>query len=151
MKTWLDKDSVFSHTGIIFEKGGGEMDQNSDQQAPPQLVIPAEVRTFLEGLVNDAGMTTLDEGMREEMVKELYARLDNYMTSAIVDNLPAEYLDAFIKMNEEKKPREEVEEFLKEHMPNATEVFAKAFADFRALYLGNVTVARNAPESTKAN
>lgn len=117
----------------------------------PKLEIPTEVRTFLEGLLNDAGMTTLDEGMHEEMVKELYARLDNYMTSVIVDNLPAEHLDAFIKMNEEKKPRNEVEQFLKEKMPNATEVFAKAFADFRDLYLGNVTVARNAPEPAKTS
>lgn len=125
-------------------------DQTTTQQAN-QLEIPSEVRTFLEGLLTDAGMTTLDEGMRGEMVKELYARLDNYMTSVIVDNLPAEHLDAFIKMNEEKKPRNEVEQFLKEKMPNTQEVFAKAFADFRDLYLGNVTVARNAPEPAKTS
>ena len=109
-----------------------------------KLEIPSEVRTFLEGLLQDAGMTTLDDQMREEMVKELYARLDSYITSVIVDNLPAEYLDAFIKMNEEKKPKAEIEQFLKEKMSNATEVLAKAFADFRGLYLSNVTATRNA-------
>lgn len=79
------------------------------------------------------------------MIKELYARLDNYLTSVIVDNMPPEHLDEFIKLNEEKKSREEVEGFLKGKMTNSAEVFARAFADFRELYLGNVTAAQNAP------
>lgn len=114
------------------------MDNTNDAQINP------DVRSFLENLLKDAGMT-LDDQMREEMIKELYARLDNYITTAIIDNLPAENLEEFIKMNEEKKSKEELEQFLKNKMPNAQEVFAKAFADFRALYLGNVAVARNAP------
>lgn len=115
-----------------------------------KLEVPSEIKTFLEGLLADAGMRALDEGMKEEMVKELYARLDNFITSIIVENLPPEHLDAFIKMSEEKKPREEVEGFLKEKLPNAPDVFAKALLDFRDLYLGNVTVARNAPQPSAA-
>lgn len=109
------------------------------------LEIPAEIRTFLEGLLQDTGMKTLDEEMKEEMIKELFARLDNYMTSVIIDNLPAEHLEPFTKMAEEKKSRQEMEDFLKANMPNATEVLARALIEFRELYLGNVTVARNAP------
>lgn len=97
-------------------------------------------------MLTDAGMTSLDTGMHEEMIKELYARLDNYLTSTIVDNLPPEHLETFIKMNEEKKSKPEIEQFLKEKMPNSQEVFAKAFIDFREEYLGNVTVHRNAPQ-----
>ena len=116
------------------------MDQN-------QLQIPAEIRAYLAGLLNDANMTTLDDTMREEMIKELYARLDNFITTAIIDNLPPEHMDAFIKLNEEKKPQPEIEAFLKEKMPNYQEVFAKAFAEFRDLYLGNVAVSRAAPKN----
>lgn len=112
-----------------------------DQQAQ----IPSEVRNFLEGLLKDSGMQFVSEEMKEEMIKELYARLDNYLTSVIVDNMPPEHLDEFIKLNEEKKSREEIEGFLKEKMPQSAEVFARAFADFRDQYLGNVTAARNAP------
>lgn len=110
-----------------------------------QTQIPPEVKNFLEGLLKDSGMQFTDEGMKEEMIKELYARLDNYLTSVIVDNMPPEHLDEFIKLNEAKKSREEIEGFLKEKMPNSADTFAKAFADFRELYLGNVTAARNAP------
>lgn len=109
------------------------------------LQIPPEIRTFLEGLLQDAGMTTLDDQMREEMIKELYARLDSFITSVIMENLPPEKLEEFTKMAEEKKTRQEMEEFLKAHVPNAAEVMAQAFIEFRNLYLGNVAVARNAP------
>lgn len=111
-----------------------------------QLTITPEVRTFLEGLLKDSGMTTLNDEMKEEMIKELYARLDNFMTSVLIDSLPPEHLETFIKMNEEKKSQPEVEAFLKEKVPNAAEILAKAFMDFREEYLGNVTTYRNAPQ-----
>ncbi len=113
-----------------------------------KLEIPAEVREFLEGILLDAKMTYADEAMHEELINELFARLDNYMTSVLVDCLPAEKLDEFIKMNGENKSREEVEEYIKNNVPNAQDVLTKAFMNFRDMYLSGVTVARNAPEST---
>jgi len=115
------------------------------------MQIPAEVKTFLEGLLNDANVQFKDDAVREEMIKELFARLDQYLASAIVEYMPDEHLEAFMKMNDENKPREEVEAFIKDKIPNAQEVFAKTFADFRDLYLGNMTIARNAPEEKKSD
>lgn len=123
---------------------------DNQQDAGQKLEIPQEIRNFLEGLLKDAGLTTLDDNMREEMIKELYARLDNYIASVIVDKLPPEHLDDFIKINEEKKSQQEIEQFLKDKMPNPQEVFANAFSEFRDLYLGNVNVAQSAPASTAA-
>ena len=115
--------------------------------------IDPQVRTYIEGLLQDAGMTSVDDAMREEMIKELYVRLDTYLASVIAENLPPQHFDEFIKMNEEKKSKQEVETFLKDKVPSIDQVFAKAFADFRAMYLGNVAVARNAPaeEEAKSN
>lgn len=109
------------------------------------LQIPQEVRDFLEGLLDDAKMTSLNDKMREEMIAELYARLDSFITTAIVDNMPSEHLEAFIRLNEEKKSQDEIETFLKEKMPNYQQVFNDAFAKFRNLYLGNVALERNKP------
>ncbi len=111
-----------------------------------QLQIPQEVRAFLEGLLQDSGTGNLDSEMKEEMIKELYARLDSFLTSTIIKNMPAEHLEAFIKMNEEGKSKEEIENFLKTNMPNSQEVMTRAFMEFRDLYLGNVVVAKNAPK-----
>jgi len=111
------------------------------------LDIPPEARTFLEGLLQDSGILNLGEEEKEEMIKELYARLDNFITSTIIDNLPPENMEEFIKMTEQNKSKSEIEAYLNSKMPNAKEVFANAFIEFRNLYLGNVTVARNAPSA----
>src|SRR3989344_6342252 len=110
-----------------------------------QLEIPAEVRSYLEGLLKDSGMA-VDDDMKEEMIKELFARLDKHMTATIVDNMPQEHIEEFIRMTEEKKPREEIEKYIVEKIPNAKEVLSQSFVEFRDLYLGNVAVARNAPQ-----
>ncbi len=121
------------------------MDNQTAQQTQQPIEIPAEVRGFLESLLADSGMTSLDDQMREDMLQELYLRLDNFLTAQIVDNLPPEQLEPFIQMNEAQKPKAEIEQFLKDNMPNAQEVFANAFIEFRNLYLGNTAVAQNAP------
>ncbi len=122
----------------------------TDASVSQNLEIPAEVRTFIDGLLTDAGVAAMDDQMKEEMVKELFVRLDNYIATVIVEYLPSEHFDEFIKMNEEKKSKEEVEKFLQEKVPSVQEVFAKAFADFRTMYLGNVAVSRNAPAKDNA-
>ena len=127
------------------------MDNSTTQQSGQSPQIPGEIRNFLETLLQDAGMTSLDDQMHEEMIKELYIRLDNFITSTIINNLPPEHLEEFIKANQEKKPLAEIEQFLKDKMPNVHEVFAQAFTEFRDMYLGNVTAARNAPKSTASN
>lgn len=102
--------------------------------------IPPEVISYLENLLMEAGITPVDEKMREQLLLELYSRLDSFITTTIVENMPPQDLEAFIKLNEENKPREEIDSFIKEKMPDSDLVFAKAFIDFRDLYLGNTGV-----------
>jgi ABC-type Fe3+/spermidine/putrescine transport system ATPase subunit len=61
------------------------------------------MRTYITNLLNDAGISNLDEELREEMIKEVYERLDQYITSVIVEHMQPEHVDEFIRMNEEKK------------------------------------------------
>ena len=91
----------------------------------------------------------LDESMRDEMINELFVRLDKHITATIIDNMPEEYIEEFIQMTEQKKPREELEKYMVDKIPNAKEVLSQAFVEFRQLYLGNVAVARNAPAGNK--
>lgn len=116
------------------------------QKNVPFNAIPGEIKSFLESLLADAGMTTLDEQTREEMVKELYVRLDHYLTNTIIENMPPAHLEEFVKMNESKKSMDEVQEFLISKMPDAQGVFVKAFDDFRNLYLSSVNLNRDKDE-----
>lgn len=122
------------------------MDTNS-ANSNQSIQIPPDMRTYITNLLNDAGISNLDEELREAMIKEVYERLDQYITSVIVEHMQPEHVDEFIRMNEEKKPQEEVQKFLLEKIPNAQEVMTKAFTDFRELYLGKVAVASQTPPS----
>ncbi len=102
--------------------------------------IPPEIRGFIENLIREAGITPIDDAMNEEIILEIYSRLDNFITTTITENMPPEHLDEFIKLNEENRPKEEIEAFMREKMPNSQDIFAKAFVDFRDIYLGNVAI-----------
>lgn len=123
------------------QKGGDSMDKTQPNQT---VKIPEDTREYLESLIADAKMTTLDENMHEQVVQQLYKRLDNFLASIVVDNMSPENLDAFMKMNEEGKSPEEIEAFLKNSMPNAQQVFAQAFVEFRSMFLGGMGQAKKA-------
>lgn len=117
-----------------------------DSTKQQSLQIPPEIRTFLEGILTDANLTSVDQEMRDEMVKELFARLDAFVTEKLVAQLPEDQLDPFMKMADEGKSKEETQAFLSKHIPNAPEFFAKTFAEFRDLYLGNIALAKHSEE-----
>lgn len=100
-----------------------------------QLPIPAEIRSYLEGLIQEANVPSFDGRAKEELIQYLFERLDKYLSAKIVENMPAEDTEILIKMNEEGKSQEEISEFMKEHMENPQEVFTRAFIDFRDFYL----------------
>ena len=106
-----------------------------NQQGP----IPQEIRTYLENLMQEAGVANLDQQTKENMIQELFFQLDNYLASVMVDNLQEQDLDAFIKMNQEKRPKEEIEQFIKEKIPNVQSVLTNAFLDFKKMYLENAS------------
>ncbi len=108
-----------------------------------QIQIPPEVRTYLENILQDAGMTTaLDNQMKEDMMIELYKQLDNYLASVVIDKMPPEYVEEFIKLNEQVATKEQAEAFIKQKLPNAQQVLAEAFVHFRDMYVHNVSVAK---------
>lgn len=112
------------------------------------LEITPDVRAYLESILVDAGAVTLDEASHEEMIKELFVRLDSYIISVIVDRLPDEYVEEFVKMNENGKSQVEVEKFLQDKLPDAQQVFTDLFGDFRDTYLRGVVLERNKPSNT---
>lgn len=127
------------------------MDSQTSSQDSPLAQIPPEVIKFLDNLLAEANIVPIDEQMREQLLLELYSRLDNFITTTIMENMPPEKLDEFIKMNEEKRSREELDKFMRENIPDSEMVFAKAFVDFRDIYLGNAGVSTNQVQTPPTN
>ena len=110
------------------------------------MQIPVEIRAYLEDLITEAQVPVFDDKAKDELVQYLFERLDRFLAAKIVENMSPEDTEAFIKMNEEKKSREEIDQFIKDHMQNAQEVFTRAFVDFRDFYL---TAQANASTGTQ--
>lgn len=108
---------------------------NSHQNNTALPQIPSDVREFLEELLVESDMGTLEKSMYEDLMKQLYEQLDRFITAKIVEAMPEKHLDEFIKMNEEQRPRQEIEQFLSEKLPNTKDVFTQAFIQFREFYL----------------
>lgn len=127
------------------------MDDSNTPSAPVATNIPPEIRTYLENILSDANISSVDEVMQEELIAELFARFDNFLTAKIIDNLPPEHIDEFIKMNEDNLPDDQIQAYLMKHMPNAEDQFARFFIEFRERYLGNILIARSDDRSPASN
>jgi hypothetical protein len=99
------------------------------------MQIPPEVTAFLGKVLEDAGLKSPAGKLCYKQLRELHDRLDVLMFDEILTYLPARHLEAFVKMNGEKRSRGEIDKFLEENMPNAEEVFAGALARFREFYV----------------
>jgi hypothetical protein len=121
---------------------GPEPEPDWQHYIPPSLPIEPDVRTYLTDLLWDSGIRNLDPELREEFIQQLFVRLDNYLTTVIINNLPFSKLEEFVTMNEQGQPKWEIEQYLKKNIPNVEEVFKNAFIDFRSLYLSKMAEAR---------
>jgi len=102
----------------------------------PQLSAQQYVNDFLESLLNDAGMDTMSVEVKQQMLKDLHARLQDRFFGQVIISMPEKDLTEFRKLSENKASQEELQKFIEEHVPNAPEVFAKAMVTFRNDYLG---------------
>ncbi|MCA9372345.1 hypothetical protein KC726_05635 [Candidatus Woesebacteria bacterium] len=113
---------------------------NNDKNNQKTLAIPGPIKLFLESLIDDAGVDIVDAVMKEEMVKELFARLDSYIATQIVAALPDDKLEGFMDLNKKQATQQEIEQYLKDNISNYSEVITNTMIDFRDIYLGNVGV-----------
>lgn len=125
----------------------GSAVSNVQQAQQPIPHIPDEVRSYLEEVIVQAKLPVFDDETKKQLVQELFIRLDKFLALKIVENLSPEDVETFAKMNTEKKPQEEIDAFIAEHIPDADLMFEQAFVDFRDFYL---TAQSNFEEVAKA-
>src|SRR5205807_629061 len=103
-----------------------------DTHTPNQhLDIPGEIRTYLNALLDASGMKDADTTTREDMVQELFLKLDDYIIDRVVEYMPVEKLDEFTAFMQKNPSKEAVEQYIQSNVPNAQDIFTVAFADFR--------------------
>ena len=91
---------------------------------------------FLNQLLTDAGMDTVSAEVRQQMLSDLRARLENRLLGTIVMHLPEAEISNFNKLVEDPGAEEKVAKFIDEKVPDSSELFATAMLSFRNDYLG---------------
>ena len=106
------------------------------------IVIPDEIRVYLEDLLSQAGIIDIDSVVKEAMLQELFVRLDQFLATKVIDYLPVDKLDEFTQFTQSKPSQEKMQQYLQSHLPNAQDVFIVAFGEFRDMYLKNIKNAK---------
>ena len=99
------------------------------------LVIPSEIQDYLDSLLREAGVEPLNEEVRQNMCEELYVELDRYTATKLMQHIPLEHMETFLKLQEEQTLAAEKEAFLAKHIPNINQVYLDSFLEFKTLYI----------------
>jgi hypothetical protein len=109
-------------------------------QKVDHVEVPQEMRAYLEAVLEEADLLILNEEEREQIIQNMYRQLDLFLLTRILENLPEEKLEAFEKLDEDKANITQIEDFIRSSVPNAKELFEKAYEDFRELYLDSLAI-----------
>ena len=83
-------------------------------------------------------MGELPEDEQKSMVEDLYIRLEDKLMLSVLEALPDDKRADFQgRIEADDMTAEQVEQYIRENLPNYQQVFAKAFADFREMYLSS--------------
>ena len=95
-----------------------------------------DLKSYVDGLIADKKLPeNLDPGVIEQMKLELLDRVENRINAVIINNLTETRLEEFNKILDSEKNDIEVQSFLKENVPNLTELIATELIVFRQTYL----------------
>ena len=97
-----------------------------------------EIKKYLQELLRDAGQTGLGDAVENQMMEDLYTRLEDRLTITALSYLNADQVAELEGMSEGKKNAKftgTVEAFFKKHIPDYEQVFARVLLEFRNLYI----------------
>lgn len=100
-----------------------------------QIAIPEDIKLFLMDMIQESGMLLLDDLVKESMMQELYVRLDSFLVSKLVENLPQEKLEEFAILEEKNAEPQVIQDFLQTNLANPQEIFLEGFSEFKNMYL----------------
>jgi hypothetical protein len=106
----------------------------TSQQSSPQAI------EFVDTLIEQKfaeHKTEITNEVREELRKDLFLRLDNFVIARILEALSEKDLFSFEKLVKEGKSREELRQFAAKHIPDFTNFLTDAFLEFRMVYLSS--------------
>lgn len=111
-----------------------------DENALKQVIIPPDIKIFLERILEEADLLLLDDETYNTILKSMYLQLDQHLLGRILEALPEDKLEGFIALDAAEKTSnpQAVQDYLEKNLPQAKDIFAKAFEDFKTMYLESI-------------
>lgn len=141
----MDKQNNSSQaiSGIMAKiaslKGGNNQQQASSSAVPTEQVAKQPLEQFVEGLIDERKYPDLVPEAKEEMKKDLFIRLDDFIAARIIAALSDTDVLEYEKLLQEKKPEEEVQQFVSSKIPDFVNFLSAVMLEFRAVYLGIIS------------
>lgn len=102
--------------------------------------IPEHIVRFLFGVLKEGGMGDLDTEKQAEMIRQLFMRLDDHLITVLAEELDDAQIEEFIRMNKEGSAPDEIQTFLQKNIENVDQKMAKAFVEFRNMYVNTTAL-----------
>lgn len=97
-----------------------------------------DMNKFLEKILEDNGVTGLDDDVKANMVAEMRDYLINQINEAVISKLPDDKIDEFQqKIMYENPSEEELGQFFKNSGVDVAQVTLNTLLRFRSYYKGN--------------
>jgi hypothetical protein len=97
------------------------------------------VQQFIDKLIDEREFGDITPEVREELVKDLLVRLDDFIMARIIASLGDEDLAKFEQLLKNKASDEEIQKLTSAAIPDFTNFLTKVLVEFRAVYLGIIT------------
>jgi hypothetical protein len=94
-----------------------------------------DVKNFLLSLLEEGGMGEVPEEVKDQMVQDLYVRLDDRLKVSILEAMTDEQRVELQKLIDEDKSDEDVQQYIIDNVKNLNDIYTKVFEEFKDLYL----------------
>jgi len=104
--------------------------------------IPPAIRRYRDALLTLAGLIPASRTEHEQVLQELFHRLNRFTIQAYIDSLAPTTRALFEQRVAAQRSQFELEQFIHDHVPDLATVHADALRAFRRLYLREVAASR---------
>ncbi|MBD3300794.1 MAG: hypothetical protein GF347_05590 [Candidatus Moranbacteria bacterium] len=95
---------------------------------------PQSVEDFVDHLMELKGLTKLEPEIREQVKREIFARVKEFIYARMLEEMPKDKLDEFERLLEEGD-QEKMIAFNEKHLPNLQDLITQSLIEFEKQYL----------------
>lgn len=97
--------------------------------------IPADLIIFIDALLAQKGFKEIPDALRTQLREDIYARLEQWLLSSMLAEVPDEESDNLEKFMESKPSPEKITKHFQSIVPNYEDVYSDALFSFKQTYL----------------